>query len=164
LSRGVWLVWLLLGPIAGAAQEHSIRLPDGTIAAYRVVGEGEQSAQPVALQVLTHLAAGHIDDAAQLSNEPSRRAEVLRDYVALVGEPEFRRVFAQYLAPENRVVAEIAMGPRRLIIWDLESAGHRLAGQYYIEVEGKFLMDDRPGPERLALQRVLAEHRKKPQR
>lgn len=164
MSRGFWLVLLLLGPISGEAQEHSLRLPDGTTAVYRVVGQGEESAQPVALQVLTYLAAGRIDDAAQLSNEPSRRAEVLRDYVALVGEPEFRRVFAQYLAPENRVIAEIAMGPRRLIIWDLESAGHRLAGQYYIEAEGKFLMDDRPGPERLALQRVLAEHRKQPRR
>ena len=89
---------------------------------------------------------------------------MLRDYVALVGDAEFRRVYAQYLAPENRVVAEIAMGPRRLIIWDLETAGHRLAGQYYIEANGKFLMDDRPGPERLALQRVLAEHRKQAKR
>jgi hypothetical protein len=52
------------------------------------------------------------------------------------------------------------MGPRRLLIWKLETAGNRLAGQYYIEADGKFLMDDRAGPERLALQRVLAEHRK----
>jgi hypothetical protein len=121
---------------------------------------GEPSAQPVAMQLLTHLAAGQIDEAARLSNEPSRRTEVLRDYVAIVGEVEFRRVYAQYLQPENRVVAEIAMGPRRLLIWDLETAGHRLAGQYYIEADGRFLMDDRPGPERLALQQVLAEHRK----
>jgi hypothetical protein len=164
LNRAAWLVLLLLLPILGEAQERSLRLSNGTTVVYRIVAEDEQSAQPVALQVLRHLAAGRIDEAAQLSNEPARRAEVLRDYVALVGDPEFRRVYAQYLAPQNRVIAEIAMGPRRLIIWDLETAGHRLAGQYYIEAEGKFLMDDRPGPERLALQGVLAEHRKQSQR
>lgn len=159
-----WLALLLLAPLAGHAQERSLQLANGTTITYRVVAAGEASAQPVARQLLRHLAAGQIDEASQLSNEPARRAEVLREYVGLVGEDEFRRVYAQYLTPENQVIAEIAMGPRRLIIWDLKSAGHRLAGQYYIETDGKFLMDDRPGPERLALQRVLAEHRKQPRR
>jgi len=131
---------------------------------YRMVGAGEPSAQPVARQVLAHLAAGRIDEAAQLSNEPARRATVLRDYLARVGETEFKRVFTQYLEPQNRVVAEVAIGPRRLLIWNLESAGRRVAGQYYIETDGTFLMDDRPGPERVALQRVLAEHRARAQR
>lgn len=139
-------------------------MPDGATVSYRLVGVGEQSAQPIALQVLAHLAAGRIDEAAQLSNEPARRAEVLRDYVAIVGEAEFRRVYAQYLEPRNRVIAEVAIGPRRLLIWDLETAGHKLAGQFYVETGGTFLIDDRPGPERLALQRVLAEHRKQSRR
>ena len=137
-----------------------MRLSNGDTVHYRVVGPGEQSAQPVARQILTHLAAGRIDEAARLSNEPSRRTEVLRDYLASVGEGEFRRVYAQYL--ENAVVAEIAIGPRRLLIWELQSTG--LAGQYFIENEGRFLMDDRPGPERRALQQVLAEHRRQAQR
>jgi hypothetical protein len=158
-----WLA-LMLVEVAGHAGDRTLRMPNGSTITYRVVGPGEASAQPAAMQLLTHLAAGHIDEAARLSNEPSRRTEVLRDYVAIVGEAEFRRVYAQYLQPENRVVAEIAMGPRRLLIWDLETAGHRLAGQYYIEADGRFLMDDRPGPERLALQQVLAEHRKQVRR
>lgn len=156
----LWLALLLFAAAAGYADERTVRLPNGTTVAYRVVSQGEPSAQPVAVQLLTHLAAGQIDEAARLSNEPGRRTEVLRDYVAIVGESEFRRVYAQYLQPQNRLVAEIAMGPRRLLIWDLATAGHRLAGQYYIEADGRFLMDDRPGPERLALQQVLAEHRK----
>ena len=164
MKRALWVLLLLLTALAAQAQERTLQMPNGATITYRVVQPGEASAQPVALQLVTHLVAGRIDEAAQLSNEPARRAEVLRDYVALVGDAEFRRVYAQYLAPENRVVAEIAMGPRRLIIWDLETAGHRLAGQYYIEAGGKFLMDDRPGPERLALQRVLAEHRKQGKR
>lgn len=159
MKLGFWLV-LLVVAASGHAEDRTLRMPNGSTVTYRVVGQGEASAQPVALQLLTHLAAGKIDEAAKLSNEPGRRTEVLRDYLAIVGEAEFRRVYAQYLQPQNRVVAEIAMGPRRLIIWDLESAGHRLAGQYYIEADGRFLMDDRPGPERLALQQVLAEHRK----
>jgi hypothetical protein len=139
-------------------------MPNGSTVPYRVVGPGEASAQPIAVQLLTHLAAGDIDQAARLSNEPSRRTEVLRDYLGIVGEAEFRRVYAQYLQPENKLVAEIAMGPHRLLIWDLRTAGHRLAGQYYIESDGRFLMDDRPGPERFALQQVLAEHRKQARR
>jgi hypothetical protein len=164
LKTRLWLALLLFALGASHAEDGTVRLPDGTTATYRVVGPGEPSAQPVAVQLLTHLAAGQIDEAAQLSNEPRRRTEVLRDYVAIVGEAEFRRVYAQYLQPQNRLVAEIAMGPRRLLIWDLATVGHRLAGQYYIEADGSFLMDDRPGPERLALQRVLAEHRKQARR
>lgn len=154
------LALLLLVAAAGHAEERTVRMPNGTTVAYRVIGPGEASAQPVAVQLLTHLAAGRIEEAARLSNEPSRRTEVLRDYIAIVGEAEFRRVYAQYLQPQNKLVAEIAMGPRRLLIWDLQTAGHRLAGQYYIEVDGTFLMDDRPGPERFALQQVLSEQRK----
>lgn len=164
MRLGFALAILLLVAAASHAEERTVRMPNGTTVAYRVVEAGEASAQPVALQMLTYLAAGQIDQAARLSNEPSRRTEVLRDYIAIVGEAEFRRVYAQYLQPENKLVAEVAMGPRRLLIWDLKTAGHRLAGQYYIESDGRFLMDDRPGPERFALQQVLAEHRKQSRR
>ena len=155
---------LLLGiALTGHGEERTVRMPNGTVHAYRVVQAGEQSAQPAALHVLTHLAAGRIDEAAKLSNEPTRRHEVLRDYLASVGEAEFRRVFAEYLE-RNRLVGEFAIGPRRLLVWELEGAGHRLAGQFYVETEGRFLIDDRPGPERRALQRVLAEQRKQASR
>lgn len=158
----LWLAVLLLAVAASHAEERSVRLPGGHTVTYRVIGPDEQSAVPVALQIVTYLAAGQIDEAARLSNEPGRRTEVLRDYLASVGDAEFRRVYAQYL--ENTVVAEIAIGPRRLVIWQLQSAGDHLAGQYYIETDGRFLLDDRPGPERLALQQVLAEHRRRARR
>jgi hypothetical protein len=160
----VWLLLLLAVAATSPADERSLQMPNGTTVTYRQVGEGEQSAHPVAMKVLTYLAAGQIDEAAQLSNEPARRAEVLRDYARMVGDAEFRRVYGQYLEPRNQVVAEFAMGPRRLLIWKLETADSRLAGQYYIEADGKFLMDDRAGPERLALQRILAEQRKQSKR
>jgi len=83
---------------------------------------------------------------------------VLRDYRASVGEDEFKRVFAQYLG--NRIVDEIAIGDRRLLIWDLAQASHQLAGQYYVEVEGRFLMDDLPSEERARLTLVLQSYRK----
>jgi hypothetical protein len=127
---------------------------------YRIVEDGERSARPVALRILAHLAAGEIEQAAQLSNEPARRGEVLRDYLARVGEDEFKRVFREYALPPNRIVEEIAIGQHRLLVWRLAGAGAQLAGQYYVEVDGSFLMDDRPGPERSALQRVLRERRR----
>ncbi len=82
---------------------------------------------------------------------------MLRDYLASVGSEGFKRVFAQYL--QNRIVAEIAVGPRRLIIWDLAEASHYLAGQYYVEVDGRFLMDDVPSEARSRLRRVLRSYR-----
>ena len=109
--------------------------------------------------MLRHLADGEIEAAAALSNAPQRRLEVLRDYRDAIGEEAFKRVFGRYFVPENRVVAEVAYGPRRLLVWDLGEAGNRLAGQFYIEVDGRFLMDDVPSEARSQLQRILQEYR-----
>jgi hypothetical protein len=38
---------------------------------------------------------------------------VLREFKRSVGEEEFKRLFARYFAPENRIVMEAAIGPRR---------------------------------------------------
>lgn len=137
---------------------------ESTPLTHRVISAGEASAQPAARHILRLLAAGDIEAAAQLSNEPARRREVLADYRARVGEEEFRRVFDQYLSPSNQVVTELAIGAHRLIIWDLADAGHRMAGQYYVEADGRFLMDDRPSAERQALRRALEQYRKKNRR
>jgi hypothetical protein len=113
------------------------------------------SARATAMRILGYLAEAKLEEAAALSNAPQRRFEVLRDYRDAVGEEEFKRVFGRYFAPENRLIAEVALGRHRLLVWDLGEAGHRLAGQYYVEVEGRFLMDDVPSRERSELRRVL---------
>ena len=141
------------------AQEQIAHLADGQTIEYRLVQDEKESARPTALRILRHLAEGNIEDAALLSNAPKRRFEVLRDYRAQVGNDEFKRVYAQYFFPENSVVAELAVGARRLVIWDLGEAGHQLAAQYFVQVEGKFLMDDVPSEERTALRRLLAVYR-----
>lgn len=122
----------------------------------RVITDRSESAQPVAAAILQHLAAGRIEEAARLSNEPKEREKVLRDYMASVGEEEFKRVYAEYLS--HPVVSEVGIGPRRLIMWRL---GERLAGQYYVQSGNTFLMDDRPSEERTALRRVLESYRRK---
>ena len=78
----------------------------------------------------------------------------------MVGEEEFKRVFAQYLQPHNRLVAEIAIGRRRLLIWSLADSANHLAGQYYVESDGRFLLDDIPSDARADLRRVLLHYRK----
>ena len=105
-----------------------------------------------------HLSTGDIEEAALLSNSPRRRFEVLRDYRQLVGEEEFKRVFTQYFFPENRLLAEIAIGRHRLLIWELKEA-RQLAGQYFVEVEGRYLINDVPGEERDSLRRILEAYR-----
>lgn len=105
-----------------------------------------------------HLSAGNIEEAALLSNSPRRRFEVLRDYQSSIGEDEFKRVFARYFYPENRLLAEVAIGRHRLLVWHLKTDNH-YAGQYYVEVEGRFLIDDAPSEERSRLRRVLEAYR-----
>lgn len=100
------------------------------------------------------MTAGRIEDAALLSNAPRRRFEVLRDYRQAVGEEGFRHVYAQYFLPENRLVAEVTMADHSLLVWHLKSRD-RYAGQYYVRVEEKMLMDDTPGETRTRLARLL---------
>lgn len=141
------LVALLLAAAPALAQE-------------RLVNAGDpDSARDTALALLQHLAAGDLEQAAALSNAPKRRFEVLRDYRDSVGEDQFKRLFARFLEPDNRVVAEVAIGPRRLLVWDLGEGGGDLAGQFYVEVGGRFLLDDVPGRERDELRRVLQRYR-----
>jgi hypothetical protein len=113
------------------------------------------SAYETARRLLTHLSEGDIERAATLSNAPERRREVLSDYRASVGDQEFRRIFASYLGAGNPLIAELAIGPRRLLLWKLGEANDHIAGQYYVEVGGRFLLDDVPGEERIKLQRLL---------
>lgn len=122
--------------------------------AYRLITDERDSAQPVARELLRYLAAGDIEQAAQLSNAPQRRAQVLRDYRQSVGEAEFRRVFADYAA--HRVVAELAVGERRLLVWEL---GKDVAGQYFVRAAERFVIDDVPSDARSELRRLLAAYR-----
>src|SRR5687768_7427439 len=137
-----FLFLLILAASAAAAQQ---RLLDP---------DSPESARPSAIQVLRLLADGDIEAAAKASNAPERRLEVFREYRKRVGDDEFKQVFARYL--ETRVVAEVALGPRRLIVWDL---GEALSGQYFIEHDGRFVMDDVPSPARAELTRILRELR-----
>jgi hypothetical protein len=155
---------LCAGAALAQGEERVLELGNGKTLRYTLVDPAGSPSTPsaigVAREVLRRLADGDIAEAAALSNAPKRRYEVLRDYRASVGEDEFKRVFAQYLDPENRIVAEIAIGPHRLIVWDLGAAAHHVAGQYYVEVEGRFLMDDVPSETRSNLRRVLQSYRK----
>jgi hypothetical protein len=106
-----------------------------------------------------HLSAGDIEEAALLSNAPRRRFEVLRDYQEAVGDEEFKRVFAQYLTAENRLIAEIAIEKHRLLVWSLKAGATQIAGQYFVEIEGRYLIDDVPNDTRTQLRWVLEAYR-----
>lgn len=103
-----------------------------------------------------HLVAGDIEEAALLSNEPKRRFEILRDYRDAVGVDEFRKVYAKYFDPANRIVAEARIGDHSLLVWRLADE-KRLAGLYYARIEDRWLTDDVPTETRLKLRWVL-EH------
>ena len=129
--------------------------------AYRLVTNAQESARDSATRLLALLAEGNIEAAAELSTAPKHRYEVLRDYREAVGGEEFKRVYARYFEPGNRLLAEAAIGQRRLLIWELGQAYQYLAGQFFVEVDGKFLLDDVPSAERAKLQRVLQDYRRR---
>lgn len=144
---------------AAHGEERTLEIAGKTLR-YALVQPGDSvpSALPAAQEILRLLAVGDIAQAASLSNAPGRRQEVLQDYRASVGEEEFKRIFARYA--RSPVRAEIAIGSHRLLIRDLEDAENSLAGQYYVEVDGRFVMDDVPNETRADLRRVLLSYRK----
>jgi len=174
MKFGVFAAGLLIAATVQAQTEESrtLELDGGAVITYtlrthpanahmvRPVGElAPTSALDTAKLINLHLSAGDIEEAALLSNSPRRRFEVLRDYRESVGEEEFKRVFAQYFHPENRLIAEIAIGKHRLLIWDLKEGATRIAGQYFVEIDGRYLMDDIPNDERTSLRWVLEAYR-----
>lgn len=161
-ERWAWLLVALAGAFSypAFAQEHSVELENGEVIRYQLIAPGSSpSARDTARRLLEQLARGEIEQAAKLSNAPERRAQVLRDYQASVGEPEFKRVFAEYSSAPNRIAAELAVGERHLVIWDLAGADHHLAAQYFVRSEGGFLLDDVPSEARLRLTRLLRAYR-----
>lgn len=146
--------------------EHSVEL-DGETLQYsvRAFPQGAQqvdaTAEPEPTSALNtakllslYLTAGKVEEAALLSTAPRRRFEILLDYKTAVGEEDFKQVYTQYFLPQNRLLAEIVMGPHSLLVWHLRDS-NAYAGQYYVQVEGKVLMDDAPSLERFRLRRIL---------
>lgn len=162
ISRwGLSLILLLAVSAFALAEERTLRLPDGEELRYRVITDPAESARETSHQLLRHLADGNIEAASAMSNAPMRRYEVLREYASAVGEEEFKRVFARYQSPANRILLEAAIGQRRLVVWDLGEAGNHLVGQFYVRVDGKYLLDDEPNEERTQLRRVLEALRRR---
>lgn len=144
----------------GGRVAYTLRTHPADAHAARPTGElAPTSALDAAKLLNLHLSAGDIEEAALLSNAPRRRFEVLRDYRESVGEEEFKRVFAQYFYPQNRLLAEIGVGKHRLLIWDLKQGAKRIAGQYFVEIEGRYLVDDVPNDARTSLRWVLEAYR-----
>ena len=144
----------------GGRVTYTLRTHPADAHAARPAGElAPTSALDSAKLLNLHLSAGDIEEAALLSNAPRRRFEVLRDYRESVGAEEFKRVFAQYFYPENRLLAEIGIGRHRLLVWDLKEGANRIAGQYFVEIEGRYLVDDVPNDARTSLRWVLEAYR-----
>jgi hypothetical protein len=173
LAVGVLLALCLAGPaLAQSAESRTLEIDGGRQVAYTLrtfpadahlrVPAAElapDSALNAARLLNLHLSTGDIEEAALLSNAPRRRFEVLHEYRESVGEEAFKRVFAQYFSPENRLVAEIAIDAHRLLIWDLREGAMRIAGQFFVEVEGRYLVDDVPNATRAQLRVLLEAYR-----
>ncbi len=171
--RAALAVVLALAALAAAAQDaHRILETEDDAFSYIVrthtadahLMDASASAAPdsalnTAKLLNRHLSTGDIEEAALLSNEPKRRFVVFREFRDSIGEEEFKRVFARYFFPENRLVAEVLIPPHSLLIWRLADERH-LAGQFFVQVENRWLMDDVPSQTRTRLRHVLERYRK----
>lgn len=108
--------------------------------------------------VTRHLAAGRIEEASLLSNAPRARFDRLRESLAGWTEADFERAYGRYFAPGNRIVGEAMIGRHRLLMWHLKDVDH-LAAFYFVEVDGRLLLDDVPSEARAKLRRVLEAFR-----
>lgn len=139
--------------------ESVLERPDGGRIVYSVeTPGGPGSALETAQRLHAHLAAGQLAEAAALSNTPRRRHQVLHDFRAAVGVEEMKQLYQAYLHPENRVVAEIAIGEHRLLLWKLVGL-ERLAGEFFVNVDGRLLLDDIPSDTRAQLRLILQHYR-----
>jgi hypothetical protein len=105
-----------------------------------------------------HLAEGNLEEAALLSNAPKARFAILRESFEGWTPEDFRNAYDRYFQKQNRIIAEVVMGRHRLVMWQLDDVGY-IAGYIFVDVEGKVLLDDVPGPERDRIRRVLQAFR-----
>jgi hypothetical protein len=105
-----------------------------------------------------HLTTGDIEEAALLSNAPRRRFEEFQKFQQAHGNEEFKRVFAEYFDPKNRLLAEIVIGRHSMLVWD-QTMTSAIAGQFFVNVEGRYLIDDVPNEARSRLRKVLEAYR-----
>jgi hypothetical protein len=123
------------------------------------------SALESAKLIIFHLSDGDIEQAALLSNAPRRRYEELATFKKTHGDDQFKRVFGEYFDPKNSVAAEIVVDNRSLLIWKLVDASKggapafHYAGQFFVEVDGAYLIDDVPNEQRTRLRWVLEAYR-----
>ena len=162
LSRALAALVLACGAALAQPQERSLALENGETLRFQVLDAtvpDDHSARRVSERLLRHLAAGELEEAALLSTAPRRRYAELASYRATVGEREFKEVFERYLAA-GAPLMEVAIDEHRLLIWDLaEGAQHRLAGQYFVRIQDRFLLDDVPSATRSRLRKVLEAYR-----
>jgi hypothetical protein len=105
-----------------------------------------------------HLMNGKIEDAALLSNAPRRRFEEFQKFQQTYGDEEFKRVFSEYYDPKNQLRAEIVIGAHSLLVWE-QASPPNVAGQYFVNIDGRFFMDDVPNDTRTQLRWVLEAYR-----
>jgi hypothetical protein len=105
-----------------------------------------------------HLMNGKIEDAALLSNAPRRRFEEFHKFQQTYGDEEFKRVFSEYYDPKNRLRAEIVIGAHSLLVWE-QASPPNVAGQYFVNIDGRVFMDDVPNDTRTQLRWVLEAYR-----
>lgn len=156
------IVFLACGVALAQPQERALALESGETLRFEILdvrADEGRSARLASERLLRHLANGQIEEAALLSTAPRRRYEELAKYLDLVGEREFKRVFERYLAAGAPLV-EVAMDRHRLLIWDLaEGVQARMAAQYFVQIEGRMLLDDVPNETRSRLRQVLEAYR-----
>jgi len=129
--------------------------------AHRLPSHGSADASDAldaARRITRLLAAGELEDVSLLSNAPKARFDRLREAFGDWTKDEFERAFGRYFNAENRILGDAAIGRHRLLMWYLKDSDH-VTAYYFVDVDGRLLLDDAPSETRAKLRRVLEAYR-----
>lgn len=107
----------------------------------------DSGAIATSLALYRALTTGDMEKVAALSNDPEKTVEKYRQYRERLGDADFRKMFTSYFDGSSTYTHELTIGSHHLLlIEDTDNAA--LAAQFYEARDGKFLVDEKPSPER----------------
>jgi hypothetical protein len=116
--------------------------------------QSDNGAVNASLQLYRALGTADISTAAAMSNDRERTYAKYERYVERLGMAEFKKMFLSYFVGGASYTHELVIGEHHMLLVE-DPADDTIAAQFYVRVEGKYLIDEKPGPERDQLGRLF---------
>lgn len=160
-TRATVLFALLLAFCCAAAAGEPVtrtwKSPEGEITYELVVFEpplkitrqlkSDSGAVATSLTLYRALGSADISTAAAMSNDRERTYTKYEKYLERIGPAEFKKMFASYFVGGASFTHELIIGAHHMLLVE-DSTDDTIAAQFYVVADGKYLIDEKPSPER----------------